>query len=57
MKQSEENYSNFQCFNCNKIGYNAINYPLKKVEYKKNKKRYHAHLAEGEYEEEEEEGP
>ena len=47
-------YSNFQCFNCNKIGNIAINCPLKKTEYKMNNKICHAHLAEGEVEEEEE---
>ena len=52
------NYSNFQCFNCDKIGHIARNCLLKKEEYKKrnNNKRHHAHLAEDE-DEEEEEGP
>ena len=47
-------YSNLQCFNCNKIGHIAMNCPLNKEEYKKRNKRHHAHLAEGEDEEEEE---
>ena len=52
------NYSNFQCFNCDKLGHIARNCPLKKEEYKKrNNKRHHAHLLEGEYEQEEEERP
>ena len=53
------NYSNFQCFNCDKLGHITRNCPLKKEEYKKrnNNKRHHAHLAEDEDEEEEEEGP
>ena len=53
-------YSNFQCFHCDKIRHIARNCPMKKQEYKKmiNNKRYHAHLAEDENEEEEEEeGP
>ena len=53
-------YSDFQCFHCNKIGHIARNCPIRKQEYQRrinNNKRYHAHLAEDEYEEEEEEGP
>ena len=44
------NYSNFQCFNCDKLGYIARNCPLKKEEYKKrnNNKIHHAHLVEDE---------
>ena len=45
-------HSDFQCFNCHKIGHIARNCPLKKEEYKKNK-RHHAHLAKDEEEEEE----
>ena len=45
------NYSNFQCFNCGKLWHIVRNCPLKKEEYKKNNKRYNAHLAEGEDEE------
>ena len=50
-------YSNFECFHCNKIGHIARNCPKKGQEYRKrinNNKRHHAHLAD---EEEEEEGP
>ena len=55
----KRDYSNFQCFNYDKVGHIARNCPLKKEEYKKrnNNKRHHAHLAEDEDEEEEEEGP
>ena len=50
------NCSNFQCFNCDKIGHIARNFPLKKEEYKKRKNKiHHAHLDEYGYEEEEEE--
>ena len=51
-------YSDFECFNCSKIGHIAQNCPIKKQEYKKrikNNKRYHAHIVEDEEEEEEEE--
>ena len=34
-----KNYSNFQCFNCNKIGHIARSCPLKKEECKKKKKK------------------
>ena len=44
----KRNYSNFQCFNCDKVGPSSYH----------NNKRHHAHLAEDEdEEEEEEEGP
>ena len=52
-------YSDFQCFHCNKIWHITRNCPIKKQEYKKrikNNKIYHAHLAEDE-DDEEEEGP
>ena len=51
----KRDYSNFQCFNCDKLGHIARSFPLKKEEYKKrnNNKRHHAHLAEDEDEEEE----
>ena len=48
-------YSNFQCFNCHKIGHIARNCPLKKEEQNNKNKRHHAHLFEDE--EEHEEGP
>ena len=51
-------YSDFECFHCNKIEHLAQNCPIKKQEYRKrinNNKRHHAHLAEDEDDEEEEE--
>ena len=50
----KKDYSNFQCFHCDKIGHIARNCPLKREEYKKrnNYKRHHVHIVE-----EEEEGP
>ena len=53
---SFKDYSDFECFHCNKIGHIARNCPKKGQEYRKrinNNKRHHAHLAD----EEEGEGP
>ena len=57
---SSKDYSGFQCFHCDKIGHIASNCPIKKQEYQQrinNNNRYHAHLAEDEDGEEEDEGP
>ena len=53
-KKSKEDFSNYECFTCHKMGHIAINCPMKAEQVKKKNKRFQAHVAEDNDQEDEE---
>ena len=48
-KRPKKYYSSFEFYSCHKMGHIAKNYPLKKNQFKKKNRKYHAHETKEKY--------